>query len=161
MIKVTPLNDTLKYEFTKLFVEYYSELGCTDNVPHLIDEYILPDLLAGLIRIEILHDGEKYAGFVIYQTDDINNDWNLKEGWGDVREIYVSPSSRRQGLGKFLLFTAEMKLKESGITKAYCLPYEASASFFTACGYTKTDDYNEDLDCFVYTKTDLNNCCHE
>ena len=112
-------------------------------------------------KIDILHDGEKYAGFVIYQTDDINNDWNLKEGWGDVREIYVSPSSRRQGLGKFLLFTAEMKLKESGINRAYCLPYEESASFFTACGYEKTDDYNEDLDCFVYTKTNLKNCCHE
>ena len=161
MIKVTPLNDILKDEFTKLFTEYYSELGCTDNVPHLVDEYILPDLLAGLIKIEILHDGEKYAGFVIYQTDDINNDWNLKEGWGDIREIYVSPSSRRKGLGKFLLFTAEMKLKESGISKAYCLPYEESALFFTACGYKKTDDYNEDLDCFVFTKTNLNNCCHE
>ena len=48
MIKVTPLNDILKDEFTRLFTEYYSELGCTDSVPHLVDEYILPDLLAGL-----------------------------------------------------------------------------------------------------------------
>lgn len=159
MIKVIPLNDILKDKFTKLFTDYYTELGCTDNIPHLIDEYIIPDLLAGIIKIDILHDGENYAGFVIYQIDDIDNDWNLKEGWGDIREIYVVPSSRRQGLGKFLLYTAEMKLKESGASKAYCLPYEASAPFFTACGYVKTDEYNDELECEVYEKADLSNCC--
>ena len=71
-----------------------------------MDEYILPDLLAGLIRIELLKDGDTYAGFVIYQKDDIDNEWNFKEGWGDVREIYVIPSKRRKGYGEFLLYTA-------------------------------------------------------
>lgn len=158
MIKVTPLTDKDEQSFRKLFTEYYTELDCGENIPHLLDEYVLPDLLAGLIKIELLHDGEDFIGFVVYQTDDIDNDWNFKEGWGDIREIYVTPSARGQGFGEFLLYTAEMKLKESGSDKAYCLPCEGAIAFFTACGYSKTDEYCDDLDGFVYVKTNLNNC---
>ena len=159
MIKVSPLSDATQKEFEKLFADYYAELGCDDNVPHLLEEYILPDLLAGLIKIDILKDSEIYAGFVVYQTDDIDNEWNFKEGWGDIREIYVSPSRRRQGLGKLLLYTAEMKLKEAGTQKAYCLPAEGAEEFFTACGYERGNEYSEDIDAFVCEKTDLNNKC--
>lgn len=161
MIKATPLNDILKDEFTKLFGDYYSELGCEDDAERLVEEYIIPDLLAGLIKTDILSEGETPVGFVIYQKDEINNDWNFKEGWGDIREIYISPGFRKKGYGKFLLYTAEMKLKESGITKAYCLPYEEAAPFFAACGYAETGEYCEDLDSTVYEKTNLNNLCHE
>ena len=161
MIKVTPLNDTCKDEFSRLFGLYYRELDCGEDVEHLIDEYILPDLLAGLIKIDMLSEGGKYIGFAVYQIDDIDNEWNVKEGWGDIREIFVEAPYRRRGYGKFLLFTAEMKLKESGADKAYCLPYENAVEFFTACGYVKTENYNEDLDCCIFEKTDLNNCCHE
>ena len=66
MIKVSPLSDATQKEFEKLFADYYAELGCDDNVPHLLEEYILPDLLAGLIKIDILKDSEIYAGFVVY-----------------------------------------------------------------------------------------------
>ena len=159
MIKVSPLSDATQKEFEKLFADYYAELGCDDNVPHLLEEYILPDLLAGLIKIDILKDSEIYAGFVVYQTDDSDNEWNFKEGWGDIREIYVSPSRRRQGLGKLLLYTAEMKLKEAGTQKAYCLPAEGAEEFFTACGYERGNEYSEDIDAFVYEKTDLNSKC--
>lgn len=159
MIKISPLTDLTKKEFEALFTSYYQELGCDEDIQHLIKEYILPDLLAGLINIDILQDGEIFAGFVIYQTDDIDNEWNFKEGWGDIREIYIIPSHRRQGLGKFLLYTAELKLKESGTDKAYCLPDEESEDFFTACGYVRTEGYNPELDSIVYEKHDLSNKC--
>lgn len=158
MIKVSSLSDKTVQYFKQLFAAYYTELGCDDDVLHLLDEYILPDLLAGLIKIDVLEDGGVCAGFIVYQIDDIGNDWNFKEGWGDIREIYVAPAARRKGLGKFLLYTAEMKLKEDGVKKVYCLPYKEAEGFFTACGYTATDVYCEDLDCAVFEKTNLNNC---
>lgn len=159
MIKVAPLTDKNAEQFSALFKCYYAELGCADDVERLVSDYIIPDLTAGLLKIDILHDGESYAGFVIYQIDDITNDWNLKEGWGDIREIYVAPFARGKGYGKFLLYAAEMKLKEGGADKAYCLPYEGATAFFTACGYADTQQYNEELDCNVYEKLSLNNCC--
>ena len=159
MLHLSPLCDKTQEEFKKLFTDYYTELGCDENIPHLLDEYIIPDLLAGLICIELLKDGEIFAGFIIYQVDDIGNDWNVREGWGDIREIYVIPSLRRSGLGKFMLYTAEMKLREDGINKSYCLPNDEAESFFTHCGYVRGNLYNEELDCFVYEKTDLTNKC--
>lgn len=158
MIKVCALTDATRKGFEKLFADYYEELDCGENVEHLLNEYILADCLAGLIKIDVIFEGETLAGFVIYQIDDINNEWNLKEGWGDVREIYISPSFRRQGLGKFLLYSAEMKLKEAGAKKSYCLPYEAAVPFFTACGYKDTLEYCEDLDCNIFAKISLENC---
>ena len=159
MLHISPLCDKTQKNFEKLFTDYYTELDCGENIPHLLQEYIIPDLMAGRIRIELLTDGETDAGFIIYQTDDIGNDWNLREGWGDVREIYVIPALRRKGYGRFLLYTAEMKLREGGTDKAYCLPGDEAESFFIACGYAKSNLYNEDLDCFLYEKTDLSNKC--
>ncbi len=152
MIKVSPLTDLTKEKFYGLFKDYYKELDCEDDTAHLLEEYIMPDLLAGLIKIDLLHDGEGYSGFVVYQTDDINNDWNYREGEGDIREIYIAPNARNKGYGKFLLFTAEMKLFESGAKKVYCLPYEESAGFFEKCGYADSQEYCEELDCNVYEK---------
>lgn len=159
MLKISPLNDKTQKIFCELFCRYYEELGCEDDCGHLLEEYVLPDLLAGLIKIELIEDGPAYAGFIVYQKDDIDNDWNYKEGWGDVREIYILPDFRGKGLGKFLLYTAEMKLRESGADRAYCLPAEGSEGFFLACGYEKTDAYCDDLDCFVYEKVPLKNGC--
>lgn len=161
MIKVTPLKDVQKQEFAKLFKAYYAELDCTDDTDHLVEEYIIPDMLAGLLRVDLIEDGGQICGFAVYQVDDIDNEWNFKEGWGDIREIYITPAHRRQGLGKFLLYTAEMKLKEAGTQKAYCLPSAGAIPFFTACGYRNSNEYSEDLDCFVFEKNNLNNCCHE
>ena len=159
MIKAFPLTDRQSAVFTGLFGKYYAELGCENNITHLVDEYIIPDYIAGLIKIDLLEEDGIAVGFVIYQTDDIDNDWNFKEGWGDIREIFIVPSARRKGYGKFLLFTAEMKLKESGADKAYALPCETAVAFFNACGYTKTADFCDELDCPVFEKTSLNNCC--
>ena len=159
MLTVSPLRDDAKAEFERLFSDYYTELECDEDVPHLLAEYVIPDLLAGLLHIDILKDGQTYVGFVIYQKDDIDNEWNKKEGWGDIREIYVSPAHRLNGLGKFLLFTAEMKLKESGIERCYAMPCEGAQKFFEKCGYTRGREYDEELDCFVYEKLRLNKNC--
>ena len=159
MLHVYSLNDQKQDEFSKLFRDYYSELGCDDDCDHLLKEYVLADYLAGLISIELIDDGNDTSGFVIYQIDGIENEWNFKEGFGDVREIYVVPSRRRKGLGKLMLYTAEFKMKELGAQKCYCLPYEEAVPFFAACGYLKTDGYNPDLDCPVYEKPSLENHC--
>lgn len=160
MIRVIPLKDRDREVFEKLFKEYYAELGCADDTAHLVDEYVIPDMLASLLHIDLIAEDDKIVGFAIYQIDDITNDWNLKEGWGDIREIYISPAHRRKGLGKFLLFTAEMKLSESGAGSVYCLPAEGAIPFFSACGYSDSGEYCEELDCNFLLKNNLKNGCH-
>ncbi len=152
MPQILTLNENYVDGFEKLFTAYYTELDCGEDIPHLLDEYVIPDFKAGLISIQLLKDGEVFAGFVIYQKDDLNHEWNLREGWGDVREIYVTPSHRRAGFGKALLLAAECDMKGLGVDKCYCLPTDESVKFFETCGYMRGNLYNEELDCFVYEK---------
>ena len=158
MVRVFPLNDKYKEKFAKMFTDYYDELGCDEDGEHLVDEYILPDLLAGLLKVDLIEEDGELCGFCIYQTDEPGNDWNFKDGWGDIREIYIVMAKRRKGLGRFLLYTAEMRLKESGAKDIYALPDADSADFFAACGYDLSDEVCEELDCNVYVKARQNGC---
>ena len=104
MVRVFPLNDKYEKAFGKMFSDYYEELGCDEDADHLVNEYILPDLLAGLLRVDLIEEDGALCGFCIYQTDEPGNDWDFKDGWGDIREIYIVVSRRHKGLGKFLLY---------------------------------------------------------
>ena len=68
---------------------------------------------------------------------------------------------RRRGLGRFLLYTAEMRLKEAGTENIYALPDADAADFFAACGYELTDEECAELDCNVFVKSAKNCCCAE
>ena len=46
---LSPLRDDLKDKFAEMFETYYKELGCDEDCRHLVDEYIIPDLLSGLL----------------------------------------------------------------------------------------------------------------
>jgi GNAT superfamily N-acetyltransferase len=159
MIKLYPLKDTHVDIFKKLFTDYYEELDCDEDIDHLLDEYVIADYKAGLIYIDLLDDGENTVGFVIYQIDGDDNEWNFKKGWGDIREIYITPSARGDGFGKFMLYSAETKLLEKGVKKIYALPFEDAEPFFTACGYNDSGEHNDDLDCCVFLKDTFKKEC--
>lgn len=158
MVRVFPLNDKYEKAFGKMFSDYYEELGCDEDADHLVNEYILPDLLAGLLRVDLIEEDGALCGFCIYQTDKPGNDWDFKDGWGDIREIYIVVSRRRKGLGKFLLYTAEMRLKESGVKDIYTAADGDAINFFAACGYELTDEECSELDCNVLVKKNGNGC---
>lgn len=143
--------------FEKLFCDYYAELDCEDDPLHLFKEYVLPDLKAGLFRtgVAIKESGDqsgKIAGFVIFQIDDVLNDWNFKEGCGDVRELYVIPPFRNNGIGRALLTFAENGLKSDGASEIYTLPTEESERFFIKCGYADAGEYCAEADNKVFGK---------
>lgn len=138
--------------FEELFCAYYEELECEDEPCHLFDEYVLPDLKQNLFSVAVACEGETLCGFIIYQIDAPDNEWCFKQGDGDVREIYVTPTHRKSGVGKNLLTFAEDGLLNSGVKAAYVLPTEESESFFIACGYADNGEYCAELDNKVFEK---------
>ncbi len=139
--------------FEKLFCDYYVELDCEDDPLHLFREYVLADLKANLLQAALCVSCGNAEGFVIFQTDDVINDWCFKDGWGDVRELYVMPSLRQQGFGTALLKFAEEALKKAGAQNIYTLPTEESEKFFLSRGYSDTGEYCAELDNKVFGKT--------
>ena len=151
-MNVRPIQISDYPAFKKLFCDYYTELDCEEDPLLLFDDYLLPDLKAGHYGLGIAEVDGDVAGFIIFQIDDILNDWNFKEGSGDVRELYVAPPFRRQGAGTALLRFAETSLASSGASQVYTLPVEESESFFTASGYVDSGEYCADADNKVFCK---------
>ena len=149
---IKKLDDATFPEFEKLFCDYYTELDCEEDAPHLLNEYLAPDLKANLLSVAVACDGQRLCGFVIYQIDDVINDWCFAEGKGDIREIYVPPERRKNGVGKALLLFAENALKTDGAKEVYTLPTDNSEKFFIACGYCDIGEYCGELDCKVFGK---------
>ena len=139
-------------EFEELFCAYYEELGCEDEPYHLFDEYVLPDLKENLFSAAVAVDGETLWGFIIYQTDAPENEWCFRDGDGDIREIYVTPTHRKRGVGKQLLAFAENELSLGGVKCIYLLPTEENENFFIGCGYKDLGDYCAELDNKVFEK---------
>ena len=149
---ISKLNDSELPEFEKLFCDYFAELDCDEDAYHLLNEYLLPDLKANLLSVAVAKDCGKLYGFVIFQIDDVINDWCFLEGKGDIREIYVAPDCRRQGVGKALLLFAENALNADEAKEIYTLPTDECEKFFSSCGYCDIGEYCAELDCKVFGK---------
>ncbi|MDE6690633.1 MAG: GNAT family N-acetyltransferase [Clostridia bacterium] len=147
-----PLSESDYSAFEKLFCDYYAELDCEEDPLPLFNDYLLPDLKAGLFDVGVAEVDGAVVGFIIFQIDDLINDWNFKEGCGDVRELYVAPPFRRRGFGTALLQFAESALLKSGATEIYTLPVEECESFFAARGFTDSGEYCADADNKVFVK---------
>ena len=106
-MKICRLSAADRKAFCALFAEYYQELGCDEDIDHLLDEYVLADFDAGLLDIAVAQEGGAAFGFVIWQPDRAENDWCLREGMGTVRELFVAPSFRGRGTGSALTAFAE------------------------------------------------------
>ena len=48
-MKICRLSAADRKAFCALFAEYYQELGCDEDIDHLLDEYVLADFDAGLL----------------------------------------------------------------------------------------------------------------
>ena len=151
-MNVRPVRESDYPALKELFCEYYAELDCEDDPLSLFDEYLLPDLKAALFEVLICETDEKPIGFVIFQIDDVINDWHFKEGAGDLRELYVARNFRGRGFGGELVRRAEERLKELGATEIYTLPVEECEAFFIKRGYADAGEYCGSLDNKVFAK---------
>lgn len=150
-MKISPFNEKLQKDFEKLFCDYFAELDCEDD-PLPLSRDCAEDCKAGLLSVAVAEQDGQSVGFIIYQIDDVINDWCFCEGAGDIREIYIAPKFRLRGFATELLDFAESHLKGQGAEKIYTLPTETSEKFFEKSGYIDSGDYCAELDNKVFTK---------
>ena len=138
--------------FRGMFCDYFKELNCEDEPLSLFDECVAPDMSARLLSAAVAENQSGVCAFIIFQIDDVINDWCYAEGKGDLREIFVAKGERRKGLGRALISFAERELKIAGAREAYLLPTDETEGFFAACGYADFGEYCAELDSKVFGK---------
>ena len=121
---IKPLNKDEYEEFSQMFGDYFwfdceikhDRILIKENV---VNKQILPSYEKGIIFIDMLKDENKNIGFIMYQVDSDESDWNERLGFGFIREFFVLKEYRRLGLGSLLLKNAENKLKKLGVQHFY------------------------------------------
>lgn len=95
----------------------------------------------GCLSISLAVLNNEIIGMAIYQIDTPQSDWCKREGWGFIREFFISPEHRRKGFGTILAEYAEHRLREK--TDRLYLTADDAVEFWSSCGYALTDEHND------------------
>jgi len=90
-------------------------------------------------------------GFIQYQIDSPKSDWCEKEGWGCIREMYISNEYRKKGYGKTLATHAENELKKLLAAHIY-LTTDDALDFWLNVGYVDSGEICEKNDGNILVK---------
>lgn len=141
-MQILPYDPGMNTPLADLLVEYFTDMdaGIPENT---IRTKILSLFLQGCARnaleIALATEADHCIGFSIYQIDSGNSDWCKRPGWGCIREFYIRPDRRRQGLGQELAGWTENRLREMGATHLYLTADDALA-FWTFCGFVNSHE---------------------
>lgn len=129
--------------FQQAFRAYFAEIGI-----HLkADTDVWDEIDASFHKEQAvcvtLTDGSKVVGFIMIQPHCLTDSMNFfTQKLGFIRELWVAPDYRRQGLGRRLVRYAEQFFQERGICKAI-LTYEPSAiRFYQNLGFQADPSYS-------------------
>lgn len=147
-MRIIPYKAAYNKQWEDLFAEYWFDiLGNTPDPPErrdrelrFLSEFILRQLQAGVIRLDIAVRKGVLNGFILYQIDSPKSDWCKKPGWGCIREFCILPAAHRQGIGRELLTHAERQLKEQGASQVYLQSFPAADGFYEKCGYADSGE---------------------
>lgn len=138
---IQPYSRSPKPQLADRMAAYMTELGFNDSEEIIrvnLTDFIDRQCESGIIRLDMAMDGENCIGFSVYQIDTPESDWCKRPGWGFIREYYVAPPYRKQGLGRQLAAHTEQCLQQMGAKQLYLTSTEA-VPFWQRCGWTLTD----------------------
>jgi GNAT superfamily N-acetyltransferase len=152
--EIRPYSGSDQTVFENLFLDYFfTDYKIILSEAQLIE--ICGDIIqlvkAGSSFLDLLFTDDRPIGFILYQKDSLDNEWCAKEGWGFIREIFVSRCFRKRGYGKHLVTSAEQKLKGLSVPGVY-IALEDNPDFWLKRGYVETDEIYEKNDGFIFVK---------
>lgn len=140
--------------FKKVFGEYFlHDLKCElsdqdlEKICFGIDEQVTNKV----VFLDLFKHNQELKGFVIYQIDTPKSDWCEKEGYGFIREMFISADVRKLGFGKKLAQHAENHLKQLGVSQFY-LTCDENQEFWIKLGYVNTGDICEKNESPIFIK---------
>ena len=133
---------TYQKHLTDMMVPYMAELCCDvseEIICTKLEAFIRQQWENGTIQILLAFDRQTPIGFSIYQIDAPDSNWCQRPGWGFIREFYVIPAYRKQGIGKRLAAHTEAVLRAMGAEHLY-LTSDQAIPFWQRCGWRLTGE---------------------
>ncbi len=130
--------------FRKLLVRYFREdlhLPLTDAQAAELAREIHDEATLD-VPLELAFRGGRAVGFVDHQVDHPASSWCFHEGWGCIRELYVAPEHRGQGIAAALVAHACAAARQKGAAMLY-LTADDAIPFWLHLGFAQTGRINE------------------
>lgn len=128
-------------DFIKMFCDYFRndfKHDISDKKAEELCSKIADRMKSGITDLDMLSVNGILVGFISYQIDSPKSDWCEREGWGFIREVYISYNMRGKGLGRTLVEHTERVLYDKGVKHIYLTSDEAG-EFWRSCGYKETE----------------------
>lgn len=130
--------DSFKDMFETCFKQDY-KIELTESQIDEICTSITQQVADNIIYLDLLFLNEIAKGFVCYQIDSPKSDWCEKEGWGCIRELYISRDCRKKGYGRILVCYSENELRKNLAYEIY-LTSDDTKEFWIKLGYSDTGE---------------------
>ncbi len=141
-VEIRPFSNDDMRIFTEMFSTYFRndfKIEIADEKLETICQDIADYSILDISPVDILLVDATPVGFIIYQIDNKKSNWCEHEGWGFIREVYITHSMRGRGFGSTLITNAEKKLYDKGVEHIYLTSDEAGG-FWRQCGYKETGE---------------------
>jgi len=160
-MEIKPLNRESLPEmaqFSAIFTEYFADVfqhtpqdaPKAEDMPEVIQWY-LNDTNHEDACVLLAYKNTEIAGFVVAHIDQPHKNWCVKENWFCLREIYVMPKHRKDGIAKQLVNAAEAALAHFKPTGHY-LTCDSGLGFWEKMGYVNTGELLALNNSYIYIK---------
>jgi len=105
-----------------------------------------------IVFLDILIIDDAAKGFILYQVDSPESDWCVKEGYGTIRELYISADLRYAGYGRALASYAESRLNLKNINGLYLTSEDEAMGFWAKMGYRDSGEICSENDSPIFVK---------
>lgn len=96
------LINTKNKDFQEIFKEYLKELRINVKDYKALFLELDDDIANHDMQVLCIMDSSKIAGFAIYQENKLVDDWFFRLDTGFIREFYVTPKKRGNGIACFM-----------------------------------------------------------
>ena len=146
-IHSTTLNTAKDKDFMTLFRQYFK--GFSMEAPPALFDMIEKDTQTYDHKIIMLYEDTLPIGFCMFQIDTPENPWCMKVGAGDIRELFIVPTHRKQGHGSTLINQVKQYCLDKGVEEIL-LTSDAHESFWASNGFYPTGDIHPGNDGPIY-----------
>lgn len=131
---IEELNNFYDAEFMQCFRAYFLEIGIDLKGNTAVFDDIAESYEKEEMRTFVIREKGGIVGFIMIQPECLKSGF-FEEHAGFIRELWISPPSRRLGYGKQLIERAEEYFRGKGISKLILTYEENALPFYKRLGF--------------------------
>lgn len=140
-LEIVECNDYHNQRLQQCFREYFEEIGEYLKENTKVFDRMQRAADSGM-HCYVIRKEEDILGFIQFQQEVLTHEMGFfTEKLGFIRELWVSPTIRKQGCGAWLVSAMEAYFKKAGVAKLILTYEEDALGFYQKLGFVEDKSY--------------------